>query len=225
MIQKIPALNNIGRPISLRERAFQTIKEAIKKGQFKPGYLYREHDLAKVLGISRTPVHEALIELASKGFVKVLPRKGFQINKLNESEVQKLYTFRKALEIAVIREISVIATAELISELQAIIEIQNHADSDNDLYSFIEADREFHFILADLTQNHYIISALKNVRDLIDWYGTRVLLKQKASSQQAIQEHIAITEMLEKRNISGALSKMEEHLNMSEQRILKLVKR
>lgn len=223
MAEKIPHLRSIDAPASLKEMAFQAIKKAIMNDQLEPGKLYSEPGLARELGISRTPVHEALIELASKGFLKLFPRRGFQINKLKQKEIRNLYSFRMTLETAVIREITPKITDELALELEAISRRQKRMAKGGNWMGFLKVDRGLHCFLASLTQNTYIISALENVRDLIDWTGAKILAERKERPQEAVKEHEAIISMLKKGDVAGAISKMEEHLKISEDRVLRSI--
>ena len=96
MLRKIKAQE------SLKEKAFKAIKYAIMDYTLTPGDIYTEQGLAGRLGISKSPVHEACIDLASRGFPKILPRKGIQIEILDAAEVCSLFDFRVVLEKAII---------------------------------------------------------------------------------------------------------------------------
>ena len=94
MLRPSPALSNIDLPPSLKELAFQALKENILNHQLRPGSVYSEQAIAKKLGISKTPIHEALTDLEKRGFVKILPRKGFQVNRLTQKDVRDMFEFR-----------------------------------------------------------------------------------------------------------------------------------
>ena len=223
MAAKIPHLKEIKAPNSLKGMAFQAIKEAIMNEQLRPGKLYSEPDLAKELGISRTPIHEALIELSARGFLKLVPRKGFQINELHEDDIHNLYSFRTALETAVIREITAEITDKAISEFEAISNKQKRAEEKENWMDFLKVDRELHYFLASLTHNNYIISALENVRDLIDWTGVKILAERKGRPKEALEEHNAIIDRLKMRDVDGAVSMMKQHLKISEDRVIRFI--
>lgn len=223
MNEQIPYLKIIEAPASLKEIAFHAIKEAIMNNQLRQGNFYGEQDLSRELGISRTPVHEALIELSSRGFLKLVPRKGFQINELNKEEIKKLYTFRIALETTVIREITPKITDELILELEAISRKQKQMVEVGNWMGILKVDRELHNFLASLTQNTYIISALENVRDLIDWTGVKILAERKERPKEVIREHNAIIDRLKARDVDGAVSMMEKHLKISRERVTRFI--
>lgn len=216
MPEKVPPLKNIQTPTSLKVIAFQTIKEAIINGKLKPGNLYSEPDMARELGISRTPVHEAVLDLTSRGFLTLVPRRGFRIVELTEQEVRHLYTFRIILETAVVREIAFLMTDASIRRAEQIISKQSQMLKKKDWFGFLEMDRKFHSFLSSLTNNPYIISALENVRDLIDWVGFKGLLVKEERMKEAVAEHFTIIEYLKSNNVEAAVLKMENHLRAVE---------
>jgi len=161
-------LGNLSIPPSLRELAFQSIKNAILTNQLKSENIYKIEDLAKSLGISKTPVREALLDLSIKGFVTFLPRKGIKINILDKNDIEYLYEFRAAMEIADIKRIAKSISEESISTLKSInAECEKSMEHDNKI-EYLKNDRKFHLFLAELSENDYIISSLENVRDLVD---------------------------------------------------------
>jgi len=214
-----PSLGTLPLPPSLKEMALASIKEAILSKKFEPGIVYTEAGVASELGISRTAVREALIHLASKGFLTLLPRKGFQLRVLTEKDVRDLFEFRRALESAVIRHITPNLTDVSLNHIEGLlIKHRKAAEAGNPIVS-IGADSEFHLYLASLTGNSYLITAIEEIRGLIDLAGVRTL-EFKERRAESLREHQAIVEMLKARSISGAVEKMEEHIRITEQRAL-----
>jgi len=215
----MPIMRNLEPPPTLRDMALQAIKDAVLSNKLKPGNFYNERNLANELGISKTPIREALLDLSMRGFITIFPRRGFQVNTLTEKNIQDLFEFRMALEKAVILHIAPNISNESITKIEVIN--KKAADSLGQM-GFLRYDREMHRYLASLTRNQYIISALENVRDLIEWAGAKVL-SIKGRSEEALQEHIVITKMLKKRDVAGAVKEMEEHLRITETRVLSQV--
>jgi len=215
-------LENLKAPPSLREMAFQAIKNAILSNKLEPGKTYTEFGLAKELGISKTPVREALGDLAGKGFVTVLPRRGIRVNALTPKDIRNLYEFRTALETAIIRHITPELTEESIKGLRIIQEKENAAIRDEDSMRYLKIDRELHLFLASLTQNQYMISALEQVRDLIDWMGAKALMR-KTRILEVRDEHIKIIQMLKKRDTGEAIKMMDEHIQITMENVLQNV--
>jgi DNA-binding GntR family transcriptional regulator len=216
MAKELPSFPNIIVPPSLKEIAFEAIKESIVANRLRPGAIYSEQAIARELGISKTPVREALIKLTSKGFVTILPRKGFQVNTLTERHIREIFEFRYALEGSVMLHIASTISDKSIRKIEAILD---KAAKAHDRKSFIRLDREFHRYLASLTQNRYIMGALENIWDLFEWVATVVYLL-KGRPHEAVQEHKAITEKLKTHDTEGAVAAMEEHLRITERRFL-----
>ena len=212
-------LDNIKPPPSLKEMAFQSIKEGILSQRLKSGEFYTEQNLAKELGISKTPVREALLDLAIKGFIVYLPRKGIKINTLAEKEIVDLYGFRNALEKDVIRRITPRLTKESIKIIEAMHKEVKEATRNCDMMWFMRIDRQFHMFLASLTDNQYIISALEHIRDLSDWLGSKALLS-KEDMVESKGQHGKIIQMLKKGNVEGAEAAIEEHIQKTQSTVL-----
>lgn len=217
---KLPAFPNIKTPPSLKEIAFEAIKESILTHRLKPGAIYSEQAIAKELGISKTPIHQALTDLEARGFVAVLPRKGFQVNVLKEKDIRDMFEFRHALERAVIFRVTPDLTDKSIKEIESL---NAQAAATRDRIRFLKFDRGFHLYLASLTQNRYLITALENIKDLCDWVGGEIF-HLKNRPEDAIGEHIAVIEMLKKRDVEGAAEAMEEHLRITKMRFLSQLK-
>jgi DNA-binding GntR family transcriptional regulator len=222
MKRKSSIFPNFEAPPSLKELAFQSIKDAIFANRLKPGETYTEQGVASELGVSKSPVREALIDLSARSFLRIIPRTGFRVNILTKDLVRDLFEFRIALEKAVILHITSELTNDSIKEIQFNLRKNKKASETDDLAGILRVDREFHSYLASLTGNQYIILALENVRDLIDWAGAKIV-SLKGRQVEALNEHTAITKMLEERNVQEAVAKMEEHLLITQDRILDLV--
>jgi len=198
------------------EIAFQTIKKAIMRKEFLPGNIYSEQAVAKDMGMSKTPVHQALLDLENKGFVTILPRRGFKVNTLSEKNIRDMFELRRALERVVVLKITPKLTAVIMGELEEIIQ---DIGQTRDPVDFQKHDRAFHRYLASLSENTYIINALDTVWDLSDWVGARIL-SHWAGYRQVADEHLAVYEYLAMGAAEKAAAAMERHLNGTESRFL-----
>jgi len=217
MTNSLSTLSRVDAPPSMQEVAFQAIKKAIMRKELIPGSIYSEQVVAKEMGMSKTPVHQALLDLENKGFVTLLPRKGFKVNVLSAENISNMFELRRALERAVILKITPRLTAESIQDLEKIIEdIKQTIDP----IDFQKHDRAFHRYLASLSNNTYIINALNTVWDLSDWVGASILRK-RGVYDQAAKEHRAIYEFLTVGKSEKAAAAMERHLSSTESRFLK----
>jgi DNA-binding GntR family transcriptional regulator len=204
---------------SLKDMALLSIKEAILSKKLEPGITYAEAALSGELGISRTPVREALIHLASRGFIIYIPRKGFRIISLTEKDVEDLFELRLALELTVIRRITPGLTEECLLKIEEFgFNYTRTAEEGNPVES-LNADRELHLYLAHLTDNPYLIKSIEEIRDFIDLASIRSL-ELEYRTAEAMREHQRIIDMLKVRSVEGALQRMEGHILVTKQRIL-----
>jgi len=214
-----PQLKEVEHPPSLREVAKQAIKRGIVENIFKPGEIYNESSLATELGMSKTPVREALLDLAARGFLTLLPRRGFMVNDLSADDIHNLYEFRWALETAIVRLVTAQLTDKELAKIRKCHHRALEATRRADLMAYLQADRELHYTLASLTDNTYMIEALENVRDLIDWMGMKALLR-KERIHEVNQEHAEVIACLERRDVEGAVQSMASHVEMTEKNVL-----
>lgn len=202
-------------PLSLKEMAVRSIKNAIFEGKLEPETTYSDLHLANTLGISKTPVREALIELASIELFVHEPRKGFRIRLLSQKDVVDLFDYRMALERSIINTVVPKITDEGQGQLGKILaENKQCLMQDSEYNQSIIADRLFHLKLSELSDNPFFIKAIKQVRDLCDLAGTWSL-RNEDRKYEAQNEHEKILEMIMLRDVEGAKEKMEEHLSIT----------
>jgi len=204
---------------SLKEMALATIKEAMFSQKLEQEVMYTEAALTEALGISRTPVREALIHLASRGLITYFPRKGFKIKRLTEKDVNNLFELRLALELAVVRRITPTLTRATLAKIEKARAEYGKAVQKGDPLRSIRANRMFHACLAELTGNTYLISALDEIRDLTDLAGLRSL-EVGSRITEALEEHERIVAALGRKSMSGALREMESHIRTTKARVL-----
>ena len=197
------------------------LKEAIITHQLKPGQFYSEVNLAEELGVSRTPVREALISLESMHFVKIVRGRGFQINSWTPTTVGEIYLFRKMLEMTIIRLVTSIMTLSSIEELNAIHEREMNALQGGDVRSHQLADRDIHLLLAERTENPYLFSSMIGIRDLVDWVGYEFLSERPHVLDKFTQEHIELIDALKQKDTAAAEAIMSDHIDRGEIEILK----
>jgi DNA-binding GntR family transcriptional regulator len=213
MTAQPPSMVTLETPPSLKDLALAAIKESILSYRFKPGEIYSEQAVGRELGISKTPIHQALLELESRRFVKVLPRRGFIVEALDEKDVRDLFEFRIALEKAVVQHVMSRGLpqgvmAEFASDL-------DEAAATREADRFVKLDLVFHRRLTAITGNQFLIYSLETIWDLVDWIGTeRFHLKDGA--KHALAEHRDIFECLKAGDIAKALAALEHHLKRTE---------
>jgi DNA-binding GntR family transcriptional regulator len=209
-------LDNLKTPPTLNALAFDAIRDSIIHGTLTPEKIYSEQVLASELGISKTPVHDALIKLQIRGFINILPQRGFVINTLDHKSICDLFEFREALERAVVRHITPkITDAQLEKCRSFIVDI----DQFTGVMPFLKNDICFHRYLAELTLNPQIINALDGIWDLCVWVGYGAL-ELDGCAKNAKTEHIEFFKVLEQYDVSAAETLMTEHIKSTLEKVL-----
>ena len=147
---------------TFKDRALSQIRDAIKKGWLKPGERLNEANLASDMGISRFPVREAIRSLEKEGLVSTIPFKGTFVNKLNEKDLDELYSLRILLETYAIKQLVKNITDEKIAEIESILsEMQKGIeDQKRDL---ISEDMKFHRKICELCDNAKLLEIWRNL--------------------------------------------------------------
>ena len=215
----MPKFATIKQPESLAKMAYEAIRKSILSGQWKIGELYNEKAIAADLGISRTPVREALLELASQDLIIFLPRRGLMVNRFTHHDVDEIFELRKAIELAAVEKITVAAPPFDLFEIEEALLSQRKAVKQKDYLAFMEADRLFHTSFSELTKNRRLIAILDNIRDMIHVMGAKALALE-GRAVEVIKEHQTIFEAVKKGNIEEARRAMAYHLDQSKEAVV-----
>jgi len=208
----------ISRAKSLKERAYDKLKELIITGGLEPGGLQNEKRLAEALGVSRTPVREALLELSREGMVAFVPGKGVEVCKLTTQQVREVFEIRRIIEGYVIKKIATRLTEADIKEIHKNISNQEKMLNRTERLGFIEYDKQFHLYLASKIGNQQIESILDNLRDQMHLMGVRAI-EDYSRMKQVIEEHRAIFAGLKEENPIKAFHALISHLENTEKTI------
>jgi len=163
------------------------------------------------LGISKTPVHEALLELSYKGFIEIIPKKGFKLKDLTRKDIDDIYAFRLALEKFVVTNVVEKVGKKQLNYLQTILLNLKNCE---DVMQFMEEDIRFHRYLAMRTENQQIIISLNRIWDLCVWIGFRTL-SIKNSLDSVLEEHFHLLRCIEKKDQKSAEESIEKHIASS----------
>ena len=208
----------ISRAKTLKEQAYDKLKELIITGALEPGALQNEKRLAEALGVSRTPVREALLELSQEGMVTFVPGKGVEICKFTTQQVREVFEIRKIIEGYIIKKIASQVTPEDIKEIDENISNQEKMLLKTERLAFIEYDKQFHLYLASKIGNQQIESILDNLRDQMHLMGIRAV-EDESRMKQVIEEHRAIFSGLKEGSPQKAFDALIDHLENTEKTI------
>ena len=198
--------------LPLRDVVFNTLRQAILRGELKPGERLMEIQLANKLGVSRTPIREALRKLELEGLVNMVPRKGAEVADITEESLRDVLEVRKALEELSVQLACEKITEEEIEELKRVAERFKDTLNDQDVTKIAEADVAFHDVIYTATDNQKLILLLNNLREQMYRYRVEYLKKEEAYPQ-LIAEHEELIDNISKRNKEEATRIMCEHID------------
>jgi DNA-binding GntR family transcriptional regulator len=157
---------------TLTERAYRLIEEQIVTLQLKPGDILSEQMLSAVFKIGRTPIREALQQLAREGLITILPRKGILVSDINPRSQMLVLEVRREIERLLSRAGAERATKEQREQLRNIAQGMDRAAKANDDFSFMRLDRELNQLMIDASHNVYAARSMKQLQGLSRrfWY-------------------------------------------------------
>lgn len=202
--------------LPLRDVVFQTLRQAILKGELEPGERLMEIHLAQKLGVSRTPVREAIRKLELEGLVIMIPRKGAVVADITLSDLEDVLEVRLALEELAVRQACRNYTAEQMKRLKKASGEFRRILYGTDVIAYAEADEEFHAVIYEMTGNRKLVQLLSNLREQMYRYRMEYL-KDRLSHGQLVQEHEEIVRALEARDESRAVEVMVLHVERQKQ--------
>jgi len=200
------------RPKSLNNLAYESLKNSILAGRLVPGVIYSELELARRLGISRTPVREALLRLAAENFIVFHSKKGMSINFFSKEDIENLFELREAIEERAVSKIAATLTKDQIGRMKEILAEQEECTKNRyDEMLFLEVDKKFHVFLIEASGNRFMVQTYNNIRDYITIPAKKALMK-KGRVNEVIQEHRAIVKALSERNVAKVRETVKKHL-------------
>ncbi|MGF7018621.1 DNA-binding GntR family transcriptional regulator [Lachnospiraceae bacterium PF1-21] len=202
---------NMNDYLPLRDVVFNTLRQAILKGELKPGERLMEVKLANKLGVSRTPIREAIRKLELEGLVRMIPRRGAEVAEITEKSLLDVMEVRKALEELCVELACERMTSEEIEELRQAAKDFKQIVISKDITKIAEKDVQFHDIIYQSTENNKLINLLNNLREQMYRYRVEYL-KSDTVYPQLIAEHQEIIDNIESRNEEAAKRIMGSHI-------------
>ncbi|WP_028059570.1 GntR family transcriptional regulator [Candidatus Solirubrobacter pratensis] len=198
-------------PTSLREQAQQVIRASILAGELESGQIYSSATLAERLGVSPTPVREAMLELANGGLVEPVRNRGFRILTPDEGDLDEISALRIMLEAPSMRTVVERATDAQLRDLRELVTRIEAAAADADVAGFLLADRAFHLGMLELTGNGRLVRLVAQLRDQTRIAGISELARE-GNLMRSAAEHREILDALEARDADQAEALMRRHL-------------
>ena len=206
--------------LPLRDVVFNTLRQAILKGELEPGERLMEIQLAERLGVSRTPIREAIRKLELEGLVLMIPRKGAEVAEISEKSLREVLEVRRSLE-----ELAIELACQRITpeELTALEEAENRfarAVEDGEVMAIAESDENYHELIYQATENDRLVQILNNLREQMYRYRLEYI-KDEDRRQILVVEHEHILRAVRRRDIADAKSAVREHIDNQQLTITK----
>jgi DNA-binding GntR family transcriptional regulator len=199
----------------LTDRAYTDIRERILHGELPVGSVLTEVDIAHALGISRTPIRQALGLLLQEGLVEVGPRRQLVVRGFTPEHREELLVLREALESVSVQQACKVMSMDEVDYLRLLLLRQRRAADERREDDFIELDEEFHLRIAEAARLPILVRFLDQLRGFV-----RVMrlgsARHPSHLPQVIEEHEAIVDALEHRDGDAALEALTHHLHTSD---------
>lgn len=199
-----------------KHQIYEVIKKEILCGHYAPGDVLNERRISEELGISRTPVREALQMLEQDRWLQIETYKGAVVREFDLKYMQDMGKIRKALESCAVEAAAENITDEDILRLEEIQDTQRKMLESFDVGSYIVMDRQFHNLIYDLSQNQELIHLLRNYYDIFRFLGTQAVMNTEERRISTLTEHQSILNALKARDTAAAIAAMNEHMDSTE---------
>ncbi|HIY55257.1 MAG TPA: GntR family transcriptional regulator [Candidatus Dorea merdavium] len=209
--------------LPLRDVVFNTLRQAILRGELKPGERLMEIQLANKLGVSRTPVREAIRKLELEGLVLMIPRKGAEVADISEKSLKDVLEVREALEELAARLACDKITKEGINRLKEAAQDFRSALKSNDITQMAEADVRFHDVICNATENQKLGQLLNNLREQMYRYRIEYLKDQQVY-EKLLSEHEEIIRHIEKGEKDEAARVVSRHIENQAQAVTDVIR-
>ncbi len=209
--------------LPLRDVVFNTLRHAILKGELEPGERLMEIALAQKLGVSRTPIREAIRKLELEGLVVMVPRKGAEVADITEKDLRDVLEVRTALEELSIELAMKNMNDDDYKQLREANELFAKDSEGDDLIKIAEADVAFHEIIYMATGNKRLIQMINNLREQMYRYRLEYI-KDKSTHARLVEEHNKIIDAMKKNDVTAAKAAIKLHVENQEENILKSIK-
>ncbi|MFC7320021.1 GntR family transcriptional regulator [Halobacillus campisalis] len=206
-------MKRVNKKMSISDQTYDLLRQSIVSGEFSPDQELREEKIAKQIGVSRTPLRDALRRLSMDGLVVLRNGKPAKVATFTIEGSLHLMEVRSLLEMHNLRTITPILSKEIIKQLRDNVTHQRKAIAKEDYETFVELDRDFHLLLTEANEN-------KKLQDLIlqmnsGDYRAFIILSNTLpqSAEAACDEHEGILEAVEEGAVERAVEAMDVHMN------------
>ena len=203
----------------LREVVSEALREAITNGTLLPGERLMEIQLAEELGVSRTPVREAIRKLELEGFVVMVPRRGTYVSDLSLKDINEVFEIRTALDVLAAGLAAERITDEELEALERLLVHIGEYIEAGDMEKIIEADSQFHDLLYQASRNDRLVGIINNLREQLTRFRS-ISMSYPGRLKVTWEEHRHLLEAIAQRNADLAMQVAREHMENAEHTLL-----
>jgi DNA-binding GntR family transcriptional regulator len=197
---------------NLREQIYQIIHDMILGREILPGEKILEEELAKKIGVSRTPIRECLCRLENEGIVEVIPRRGAFLRKYSKKKVAEIFDIREVLEGLVARLVAAGQDLELNTKVRRVLDrVYQLPDQGAGLTEFTRADVEFHRLLLNACDNEMLQGTMAVINTQLQIIRARTVVIP-GRARRTVEEHYGILEAVEGQDPPAAEDRMRRHI-------------
>lgn len=208
----------------LREIVCENLRDAIKKGILEPGERLMEVQLADELGISRTPVREAIRKLEQEGYVIMMPRRGTYVADVSVSDIKEIFEIRSALESLATGLAARRIEPDELEKLQSLLnEIEGYIEQNN-IEKIVETDIKFHELLYQVSRNDRLFAIISNLKEQLARFRT-LSMSYPGRLRETFEEHSEMVEAIADGDVSAARDAAEHHMEHAEETLLKALRK
>lgn len=201
-----------GTRMTAKHRAYESIKQGILSFVYKPGDFLTEAELARQIGLSRTPVREALLLLQAEGLVRLVPQKGAVVPPMAVRDVEEVLELRLLVEVFAAGK-ALGGRQDALPRLRQLLRDQEiQLQTGFDPARFISVDREFHRVFVAAAGNRRLLKLYEDLRDQQMRLGIQAVLSSAGRAREVVEEHRRIVRCLEEGEEAGLKAAVEDHL-------------
>jgi GntR family transcriptional regulator, rspAB operon transcriptional repressor len=209
----------LGKQLDLKQKAYKAIKDKVIKCELLPGEDISETDIAREIGISRTPVREALMRLEHEKFITIYPRKGIVVSNISIDIINDIFQIRQIVEPQILYEAAKNLPISWLKEMRE--KFYAAQDGEADFIVLVDLDKEFHKYIINASGNAYLQQLMENIYDQNQ--RIRVMSsRDKARLHISNSEHISLIDSILDKKPENAVKKLREHLDNARASALKL---
>jgi len=214
------------RPIAdtIKQQVYQIIKDKICKGEYSPGKWLQEKELANEFKVSRSPVREALRQLASDGLVVEIPHKGVFVKRITSKDIEDIFDVRVLLESYAIKKAYENLTEENKNALMDYVSKLTQAHEEGNLHLYIELDTKLHNLIIDMSGNSVLKTTYEKVHSMIQQFRI-YSLTGKQRFDESVVEHQDIVNGIISGNVDEADQINKTHLRLAKEKIQEYITR